>query len=152
MVTMARWDGHLVDLITQARAGRSDDECWPWPGNVNITHGYGRYGQEPAHRAVYALLVGPIPEGMTVDHECHNRDTACRGRGRNCPHRLCVNPRHLTLKSNGDNGRAARLPRDTCGKCGQRYDMISRTKRDGEVRRCSRCTYASNRRTRVRRT
>jgi hypothetical protein len=143
---MSRWDGHLIKLIDEARAGRENDDCWPWPGNINITHGYGRYGQDMAHRVVYRFLVGPIPDGMTVDHECHNRDVACRKLADACQHRRCINPRHLTLKPIGDNGRAARRPRDTCGKCGRKYDWISRTKRDGIVRRCSHCTLAANHR------
>ena len=59
-----------------------------------------------AHRAAYELLVGPIPDGLVLDHECHNRDASCLG-GSTCPHRRCVNPEHLAPKSKGENTRAS---------------------------------------------
>lgn len=52
--------------------------CWEWTGALN--KGYGVIGRgargtglEQAHRAVWTLLVGPIPDGMTLDHLCRNR-------------------------------------------------------------------------------
>lgn len=45
-----------------------------------------------AHRYAYELLVGAIPDGMQIDHICHNR--------------ACVNPGHLrpvTRKQNMEN-------------------------------------------------
>ena len=48
-------------------------------------YGYGRVlvgkTQLPAHQTVWELLVGPIPDGLTIDHLCRNRG--------------CVNPDHL---------------------------------------------------------
>jgi hypothetical protein len=59
-------------------------ECWEWRGARNWA-GYGQsslYGKVmQAHRAVYLLLVGPIPDGYQLDHLCRNRG--------------CVNPDHL---------------------------------------------------------
>ncbi len=58
--------------------------CWEWTGPVD-DWGYGRLwtGERRvhAHRYCYALLVGPIPVGLTLDHLC--RVT------------VCVNPDHL---------------------------------------------------------
>jgi hypothetical protein len=61
------------------------------------------------HRLAYVLWVGPIPEGMTVDHECHNDDESCAD-GVNCAHRRCVNPDHLRVRTMGENirGRVGR--------------------------------------------
>ena len=59
-------------------------------------NGYVRRGRGPersAHRQAYVEAYGPIPEGFTVDHEGHNRDTLCPGGV--CKHRACVNPQHL---------------------------------------------------------
>lgn len=60
------------------------DSCWQWKGYIN-PKGYGevRFDGRPqhAHRAVYMLLVGPIADGLHVDHLCRVRS--------------CVNPEHL---------------------------------------------------------
>ena len=61
------------------------DECWLWTANKTAPNGHGRFlgpgGQVMAHRFAYELLVGPIPEGLVIDHLCRVR--------------LCVNPAHL---------------------------------------------------------
>jgi hypothetical protein len=68
-----------------ANVDRSDD-CWVWTAHLNAA-GYGRFRlSEPrrlvyAHRFAYELLVGPIPEGLSLDHLCRNRS--------------CVRPTHL---------------------------------------------------------
>lgn len=41
------------------------------------------------HRKVYELLVGPIPDGMTIDHLCRNRK--------------CCNPDHLEVVTMREN-------------------------------------------------
>lgn len=67
---------------------RADDECWPWLGTMN-GQGYGqfyRFGRRTgAHRAAYELLIGPIPEGLEIDHV----------KARGCERLDCVNPAHL---------------------------------------------------------
>lgn len=59
--------------------------CWLWTAAV-AGSGYGHIGNRPggnksAHRAMYELLVGPIPDGLELDHLCRVR--------------ICVNPAHL---------------------------------------------------------
>jgi hypothetical protein len=69
--------------------------CWLWLGPPN-SDGYGHIGEGPhkgrllkVHRVTYELLVGPIPEGLELDHLCRVR--------------LCVNPVHLEAVTNREN-------------------------------------------------
>ena len=77
--------------------------CWLWRGQID-RKGYGKYSRRDliAHRYVYALVHGPIPQGMVLDHLCHNDDLACSG-GPACLHRRCVNPSHLEPVTNALN-------------------------------------------------
>lgn len=80
------------------------DGCWLWRGSL-VQNGYGifsyyRLGQKTskrAHRFAYEALVGPIPEGLTLDHLCRVR--------------RCVNPAHLEPVTIGDNIRRGVLAR-----------------------------------------
>ncbi|MFE5301833.1 HNH endonuclease signature motif containing protein [Streptomyces sp. NPDC056632] len=80
------------------------DTCWLWSGTLTKDGcGSFRFGlTNAAHRASYLLFVGPIPEGLQVDHVCHNWDETCAG-GDTCRHRRCVNPAHLEAVTKRDN-------------------------------------------------
>ena len=69
--------------------------CWEWVGSKHVHAPYGRLqinGKEClAHRAMYEIKVGPIPEGMCICHAC---DVCC-----------CVNPAHLWVGTRADNAR-----------------------------------------------
>ncbi len=64
--------------------------CWRWTRGTNAD-GYASFGPVPAHRAVYELLVGPIPPGHELDHLCRVRN--------------CVNPHHLEPVTRSENRR-----------------------------------------------
>ena len=69
-------------------------ECWEWTGGKN-QKGYGLFKPvQPGksysvHRYSYELEVGPIPDGMQVDHRCRSRG--------------CVRPAHLRIVTPAEN-------------------------------------------------
>lgn len=90
---------------------RGPDDCWPWKRSCD-SKGYGYVRIDGvgrlAHRVAYEYLVGPIPEGRELDHQCHTPDCIL---GVECPHRRCCNPHHLkptTTGENSSNDRSAR--------------------------------------------
>ncbi len=84
--------------------------CWLWTGRPNHA-GYSQFswlGGSLGHRYSYTIFVMPIPEGLTLDHLCHDPLT-CAG-GITCPHRACVNPAHLKPTPLDENKRRGNSP------------------------------------------
>lgn len=72
--------------------------CWKWTGRGNTRKGgYGLVSDGaaqssiPAHVFVYEQVVGPVPEGMELDHLCNDKG--------------CVNPQHLEPVTRSENAR-----------------------------------------------
>ena len=107
--------------------------CWNW-----IQGGYGDEGYgavyDPrkqvtvrAHRYIYEMLVGPIPEGLTIDHLCRNR--------------RCVRPLHLepvTRRENIQRGQARNVVANRTGVCQHGHSDWVRHKAQNRCRPCSR--------------
>lgn len=86
IVGIPRFDSKVVE----------DGDCLLWSASQNH-QGYGKFWWQgktiTAHRFAYIQLVGPVPDGLQLDHTCHQR--------------RCVNPEHLhcvTPKENIANG------------------------------------------------
>ena len=87
------------------------EACWEWVG-AKDKNGYGKTTFSGktwrAHRLIYTMLKGPIPEGLEIDHTCRNK--------------ACVNPAHMepvTTKVNvhrSDNACAINARKTHCPK------------------------------------
>lgn len=110
-----------------------ENGCWIWQRHADPA-GYGRIQWRGrsylAHRAAYELFVGPIADGLTIDHLC------------NTP--ACVNPDHLevvTMRENilrGD-GLAGENARKTHCKYGHPFDEENTYEMPGGGRDCRAC-------------
>jgi hypothetical protein len=152
-MTIRRFPSDLTMGIKQTVAEHIDKRvyrdpnsgCWLWLGRVD-EKGYARGGnksypgESKAHRLSYLYHVGPIPEGLELDHLCRVRS--------------CVNPSHLEAvthaencrrgdyKTNSSNGKKTHCP------SGHEYtpaNTILQQKKGGAGRKCRACRDSRNR-------
>ena len=100
--------------------------CWNWTATISFG-GYGQFTYKSknwrAHRYSYSVFVGPLVEGLVIDHLCSNRK--------------CVNPEHLEQVTQQENISRAYRKREHC-KYGHELDGI-KTKDGATYRRCKTC-------------
>jgi len=109
------------------------NSCWEHKNNSNgdgyvaIEH----LGQRKlVHRVAYEHFIGPIPEGLEIDHLCRNR--------------RCFNPQHLEAVTKKENvmrgiGACALHARKTQCKQGHPYDDSNTLRRANGQRWCKIC-------------
>lgn len=87
--------------------------CWLWTRGLFKKTGYGKFGVSGkkvayAHVLAYELTIGPRPQGLELDHLCHEGDPSCLERpASECVHRRCCNPWHMEPvphKKNAERG------------------------------------------------
>jgi len=81
---MAKGQINTPDALMDWAYEDEEKGCWIWIGSTTNS-GYPKatvnYATVLVHRFLYENLVGPIPEGLQLDHICNNT--------------YCVNPAHL---------------------------------------------------------
>lgn len=112
-----------------AKVEKTEPGCWLWRG-YRTPNGYAQFKADGkttrVHRWAYKQLVGPIPDGLGLDHLCRVRH--------------CVNPAHLepvTNKENtarGINFIAVNIRKTNCSNCGDLLTLCA----EGQ-RRCMSC-------------
>lgn len=107
---------------------------WMWRG---ATDGDGRYGSfyykgknRRSHRVTYEMFIGPIPDGLVIDHKC--RVT------------LCCNPDHLQVVTQYENimlGEAiqSKNAKKTHCKRGHEFNLVNTYIMTNGGRQCRPC-------------
>ena len=111
------------------------DDCWMWQGHIDRVTGYGHFcigyrptrAPVPAHRVAYELAIGPIPEGLQIDHVCRVR--------------ACVRPDHLEAVTAAENIQRAKSLLTSCPR-GHLYDYVC----PNGARGCLTCRHETSRR------
>lgn len=89
---------------------KRQDGCWIWVAGGITSSGGARYGSfwirghmYLAHRVSWSMSHVRIPDGLQLDHRCHNT--------------LCVNPAHLHAVKNQENGENRLGPSSSKSNC-----------------------------------
>ena len=91
-----RRDGLAVPFIIEDRG--YETPCWIWQRRIQV-RGYAEFSVTRdssglVHRYAYKVYIGPIPDGLQIDHLCKVK--------------CCVNPAHLEPTTNAINCRRSK--------------------------------------------
>lgn len=121
---------------------RTSSGCWVWVGALD-TSGYGIAWNGArtmgAHRMAYEAMVGPVPDGLVLDHET-------------CDLPCCVNPAHLVPKTQRANilrGSAPTASNASKTHCKRGHELTPENTRD-HGRGCRECRTCERERARAR--
>lgn len=110
-----------------ARLEVSPGGCLLWQGSRN-NQGYGVVSFQSknrlVHRLAYEAFIGPIPEGLELDHLCRTK--------------VCANPAHLEPVTHAENSRRAAALITHCPQ-GHAYDEENTRRESSGQRRCRIC-------------
>ncbi|MFI5629195.1 HNH endonuclease signature motif containing protein [Streptomyces sp. NPDC051664] len=132
----------IEDLPAPLSATATEAGCWEWRGERN-KQGYGYYRvsgkRHYAHRASYEAVVGPIPDGLEIDHLCVNPP--------------CINPAHLEPVTHAENQRRAAERQTACRRAGHDWTDLKNVRvRSNGSRYCAECHREAQRRRRAQET
>lgn len=108
--------------------------CWIWTRALN-SRGYGQWAvdgvSKSVHRIVHEVFIGPIPDGLTIDHLCRVTN--------------CANPHHVEAVTSAENNR--RKPASLVTQCpeGHPYDEANTIVSSHGTRSCRECNNARQR-------
>ena len=90
---MTRRDLNIPSLMRFVETNKNLSACWNWTGATS-GNGYGAIvllsgEQVSAHRAMFTLVYGKVPDGFSVCHRCDNP--------------RCCNPTHLFSATQSEN-------------------------------------------------
>jgi len=115
-----------------------DNGCWLWQGS-RTTKGYviitvgsridGTKSSRQLHRVAYEVFVGPIPDGLTIDHTCEVKH--------------CCSPTHLEPVTNAENKRRGGERMAACRRGHPRTTENTYVRPDGK-RQCRVCRRKTN--------
>ncbi len=117
-------DARLPDRFWDKATPCPMSGCWLWHGSIHAK-GYGQYGaggvNAKAHRIAFIALVGPIHDGLHLDHLCRQR--------------CCVNPAHLEPVTPAEDVQVAKAQRDDA--LAMVRDLLAILRREAGYRRPS---------------
>lgn len=127
-----------IDRMWNLTEVNKETGCWVYGGALH--RGYGRIKHEgqtvSTHRLAYRLLVGPLPDHLTIDH------VAARG----CRSKACWNPDHLeavttqenTRRRDSELERSLRPEREKAARCIRGHERSgSNVEKNGNCRACA---------------